>query len=226
VRLAIPHRYRFGPDRPAVGRVLAGERAWDALRLESDGPFALPATRADWEALAADPLVAARAAALHRHLGDARAVASYGVGTATTELVLARLDPGRRIVVTEFAPATVERLTALFPEAEVIRHDLRHGPPVADVDVHLLHRVDTELDDAGFEDLLQRFRSVTLIVVATELLGLRPLVREAVTLVRGGSTRAGLVRSRGAFEVLWQKTHTVRPLAVHDLSGWRLEPRV
>jgi hypothetical protein len=225
VKLAIPHRYRFGPDRPVVGAVLGGEDAWDALRLQTDGPFALPATRAAWEAMATDPVNTARAAALHRHLGDVRAVASYGVGTASVELALARLDPGRRLVVTEFAPATVDRLAVLFPEAEVIRHDLRVGAPVPLVDVHLLQRVDTELDDPGFEDLLQRFSSVRLIVLATELLGLRPLLREAFTLVRGGSTRAGLVRSRGAFEALWRETHTARPLAVHDLSGWLLEPR-
>jgi hypothetical protein len=225
VRLAIPHRYRFGRDRLVVGRELAGERAWDALRLESDGPFALPATRADWEARAADPLVAARAAALHRHLGDARAVASYGVGTAVTELALARLAPGRRLVVTEFAPETVERLVGLFPEAEVVRHDLRRDLPVEGIDAHVLHRVDTELDDAGFEGLLRRFRSVTLIVVATELLGLRPFARELVTLARGGSTRAGLVRSRGAFESLWRETHAASRLEVHDLQGWLLVPR-
>ena len=219
MRLAIPHRYRFGADRPLA------DEGWDALRLRSFGPFALPATRDDWLALASQPLVLARAAALDRQLGGIGGAASYGVGTAVTELALARMTPGRRLVLTELSAATVERLAALFPEAEVRRHDLLRDPPVDRVDVHLLLRVDTELTDDAFAALLRRFERVRLLVVATELLGPRAAVREVVTLLRGGSTRAGLVRSRGAFEALWRPTHDARPLRVHDLSGWLLEPR-
>ena len=228
LKLAISHRYDFGSDRALVGAELAGEAAWDALRLGSGGAFGLPETRAEWAALAdADRIAEARARALAALL-DRRGVqtlASYGAGAAVTELWLARLAPGRRLVVTEFAPATVERLAALFPEAEVRRHDLRRDPPVADADLHLFHRIDTELDDESFRAVLARFRAVPVVVVATELLSARAVLRELRTRLRPGVTRAGLVRSRGAFESLWRDTHDGIPLRVHDLHGWLLEPR-
>ena len=227
LKLAISHRYDFGSERALVGAELAGAAAWDALRLGS-GPFSLPETRAEWEALAdADRIAEARARALAALL-DRRGVqtlASYGAGAAVPELWLARLAPGRRLVVTEFAPATVERLAALFPEAEVRRHDLLADPPVAQADLHLFHRIDTELDDVSFRAVLARFRAVPVVVVATELLSARAVLRELRTRLRPGVTRAGLVRSRGAFESLWRDTHDGIPLRVHDLHGWLLEPR-
>lgn len=141
-----------------------------------------------------------------------------------TELWLARLRPGRRLVVAEFAPETVERLAALFPEAEVVRHDLRTDRPLA-ADTHLLLRVDTELDHRAFRAVLARLARQRVLVVATELLTPRALARELRTRLRPGATRAGLVRSRGAFEALFAPTHDARRLRVHDLHGWLLEPR-
>ena len=228
LRLEVSHWYDFGDDRPLVGAELSGEEAWDALRLDTHGPFGLPETRSAWEARAdADRNAEARARALTALFDDrgVRALASYGVGTAVPELWLARLTPGRRLVVTEFAPATVERLTALFPEADVRRHDLRLDPPVADADLHLFHRIDTELDDDSLRAALARFAAVPVVLVATELLSTRAVLRELRTRVRPGAVRAGLVRSRGSFEALWRETHTSAPLRLHDLDGWLLEPR-
>jgi len=228
LKLAISHWYDFGSDRALVGAELAGEAAWDALRLGSRGAFGLPETRAEWEARAdADRAAGARARALVALLDrrGVRTLASYGAGAAVPELWLARLAPGRRLVVTEFAPATVERLAALFPEADVRRHDLRRDPPVADADLHLFHRIDTEFDDESFRAVLARFSAVPVVVVATELLSARAVLRELRTRLRPGAARAGLVRSRDAFEALWRDTHDGVPLRVHDLHGWLLEPR-
>lgn len=224
MRITIPHRFRFGSDRALLGRELAGEAAWDALRLRTQGSFALPGSRDEWERLAADPAIVARARAI-RDLVPDRSLASYGVGTGTTELALARLDAGRRIVMTEFAPGTVERLRSLFTEGEVFEHDLRADPPVAGIDTHLFIRIDTELDDAAFEEVLRRFRSERMLILATEVLGPRAVVRELATLLRGATTRAGHVRSRGAFEALWRGTHDARRVVVADLNGWLLTPR-
>ena len=228
MRLSISHWYDFGGDRPLVGSELAGEAAWDALRLDSAGAFGLPATRAEWEALAdADRDVEARARAVDALLDRRRVgtLASYGVGTAVPELWLARLAPERRLVVTELGTGTVARLATLFPEADVRRHDLRRDPPVAEADLHLFHRIDTELDDGGFRAVFARFRALPVLVVATELLTVRAAVRELRTRARGRATRAGLVRSRAAFEALWRDTHDGVPVRVHDLHGWLLEPR-
>ncbi|MHB8693442.1 MAG: hypothetical protein ACYDHH_19575 [Solirubrobacteraceae bacterium] len=227
MRLAIAHRYDFGAAAALAGADLADVRAWDALRIESDGAFALPESRAAWLALAGDGLVRARAEAVDAVLRSrgVASFASYGAGTAVTELCLGRLDPRRRTVVTELAPATAERLRLLFTEAQVLRHDLRNDPPVAGVDLHLLFRVDTELSDDDWTRLLARFRRVPLLVAATELLTPRAVLRELRTLLKPHATRAGLVRSRGAFEALFRPTHEPQRVRLHDLQGWLLEPR-
>jgi hypothetical protein len=224
VRLAISHYFDFGTERALVGEALVGPERWDALRLRTDGAFALPATRPELEARAdADAVAAGRAREIGAIAG-ARSIASYGVGAGVLELWLRRLEPERRVVLTEFAPETVDRLARLLPELEVRRHDLRLDPPLEE-DLHLFHRIDTELDDTAFRALLARFRDVPVLVVATEVLGPRALVRELRTRLRPHATRAGLVRSRGAFEALWGRTHAARPVRVHDLQGWLLEPR-
>jgi hypothetical protein len=224
MRLAIPHYFDFGTERALVGADLAGPERWDALRLRTDGLFALPATRADLEARAdADALARERARVVDAIAGT-RSIASYGVGAGVLELWLRRLRMERRVVLTEFAPETVGRLASLLPELEVHRHDLRLDPPLQ-ADLHLFHRIDTELDDAAFRRALARFRAVTVLVVATELLSAHAFARELRTRLRRHATRAGLVRSRGAFEAVWQPTHRAQPLRVHDLEAWLLEPR-
>jgi hypothetical protein len=218
VRRSIPHRFRF--DRPLD---LRRREDWDELRLGEDDAFGLTDDPAAWLARARDPLVVARAAALDRLLGDARAVASYGVGTGVTERALYALDPERRIVVTEFAPRTAGRLTRLFPESVVLEHDVSSGP-IPDLDIHIFFRIDTELDDDQFRAVLQRFRRERVVVVATELLSVRAVLRETVTWLRGGSVSAGRVRSRGAFEQIFAETHAARAVRVADLDGFVLTP--
>jgi hypothetical protein len=220
MRISIPHRFRFSRAYD-----LTRHSDWDSLRLDDDGPFALPTADAAWLALSQEPGIVARARVLDQFLDGVDAIASYGVGTAATERALHRLRPSRRIVLTEFAPRTVEELVRLFPEATVMQHDLRVEDPVVGVDVHLLLRIDTELDDEQFRAVLERFRQVRVLVVVTELLDVRAAVRELATWARGGSVRAGRVRSKAAFVDLLRATHDVRSVQVHDLSAWLLEPR-
>jgi hypothetical protein len=186
----------------------------------------LPETRSRLAALADQGVVRERAAALDSFLGGAGVVASYGVGTGALEYALARLQPQRRLVVTEFAPRTATRLAELLPEVEVRMQDLRVDGPVPDADLHLLVRVDTELTDDELRTVFTRFAACRVVFVATEVLGARSVVRELVTLLRGDATRAGWVRSRSALEALWQRTHRGERVAVHDLTGWLLAPRL
>ena len=224
MKLEITHRFRFGSERTLVGPELAGRERWDALRLGSQGPFALPGTRVELEALAdADELTRRRAEELDALIG-ARTLASYGVGTAVLELWLARIRPARHLVVTEFAPETADRLLSLLPELEVHHHDLRRDGPL-EADIHLFFRIDTELADGTFRDVLGRFAGARVVVAATELLTLRALARELSTRLRGDATRAGVVRTRDVFESLWESTHDAQRLAIADLHGWLLEPR-
>lgn len=125
--------------------------------------------------------------------------------------------------MTEAAPGTVARLGDVF--ADVRTHDLTRDPPVPEADLHLLHRIDTELDDVQFHALFRRFAHVSVLLAVSELLSPRALVRETLMALRPGSVRAGRVRSRGAFEAAFESTHRARRLDVGDLDAWLLEPR-
>src|SRR3954468_5066040 len=89
VRLTIPHWFDFGENRVHVGGDLVRAEAWDALRLNTQGAFSVPATRAAWEdAAGARPETRERAeriVAIARERG-ARRIASYGAGAAVLEL--------------------------------------------------------------------------------------------------------------------------------------------
>jgi hypothetical protein len=223
MRLTLRHYHRFERSRPESLRTPAG---WDVLRLRGDESFRLPETHEEWERLAERDEVRRRAAELDAWL-EARPIeslASYGVGTAALERALWRLRPGRRLLLTESAPATAARLEGLFAEAEVRRHDLRSDPPL-DAALHLFHRIDTELDDEEWRDVFSRFSGARVLVVATQVLGPLGLAHALLTRLRPGSTWAGYARTRGAFEALWAATHAAEPFRLYGLEAWALEPR-
>jgi hypothetical protein len=228
MRLTLTHRFAFGGDSRLVGHDLVRPEAWDALRMLSAGPFAIPASRDALEQAAdARPELEARACSIDAIVtgSGASSLASYGVGAALLELWLLRLAPERRLVVTDYAPTTVERLRMLLPEAAPVRHDLLSEPPLA-ADIHLFHRIDTELDNADWRSVFRRFANCTVLVVATEILGAGGILREVLNRSpHRRTTRAGWARTRGAFEALWADTHRARPVVVHDHEGWLLMPR-
>jgi len=228
VRLTIPHWFDFGADRVHVGDDLVRAAAWDALRLNTDGPFSVPATRTAWEEAAeARPEIRARAeriVALARERG-VRRLASYGAGAAVLELWMKRAAPEIELVLTDYAEGTVDRLSAIFPEAQVVRHDLLADPPL-DADLHLFHRIDTELTNKQWRDVLRRFASVPVLVVATEIIGIDRALAEVARRVRVRNlSRAGWLRTREAFEAVYGSQHEITPLTLVDLEGWMLEPR-
>jgi hypothetical protein len=107
-----------------------------------------------------------------------------------------------------------------------VSHNLLADPPLT-ADVHLFHRVDTELTDAEWHTTLRRFEHETVLVVASEVATTRRLVQELLLRVRRRQlSRAGWLRTRDAFEVLWTGTHDAEPLMLHDLQGWALTARV
>src|SRR4051794_33721274 len=115
MRLTIPHYYDFGADRVHVGDDLVRAEAWDALRLNTDGPFSVPATRAAFEEAAeARPEIRTRAervVSLSRER-SVRRLASYGAGAALLELWMKRLAPEIELILTDYAEGTVERVGA------------------------------------------------------------------------------------------------------------------
>src|SRR5437762_1389255 len=136
MRITMRHYFDFGSERALVGDDLARPEAWDALRVRSGGPFAMPESRVE------------------------------------------------------------------------------------------LDRVDAELTDDEWRDLLARFEQERVVVVATEVATLPRLAAEVLGRVRRrGLSRAGWLRTRDAFEALWEPTHSAEAVDFHDLHGWVLEPQ-
>ena len=228
IPVTIRHYFDFGADRQLVGDDLVRPEAWDALRTQTSGPFALPATREELGRSADErPEIGERMRAIDAWLETrgVRTLASYGVGAAAPEVWLHRLRPERRLLLTDYAPETVERLGTAFPEVDVVRHDLLADAPL-EADLHLFHRIDTEFTNDQWRSVLARFAHVPVLVVATEVIDLRRVLAELrARPFRRGATRAGWIRTRAAFERLWRPTHRATPLRYHDLEAWALDPR-
>ena len=111
---------------------------------------------------------------------------------------------------------TVERLRRLFPEAEVIERDLV-DPGLPTADLHLMHRLDAELDDDDWRSVLTVIDRPILFVpnVVLDLAGAaRELARRFLR--RGSLTDAGWFRNEAALRALWSESHRDRPLTVSD----------
>jgi hypothetical protein len=228
VRITLKHRFDFGRDRELVGDDLRRPEAWDALRTRTTGAFALPDDRAEWERVADEHVeIAERARWIHAWMREqgASSLASYGVGAAALELWLVRTDPDLDLVVTEYASATVERLRHIFPEASVLEHNLLRDAPVA-ADVHLFHRIDTELDNSDWKAVFERFADQRVLFLTQPASGRLLFAELRKSLVNRRATEAGFVRNRAALEALWSETHTATaPFAGGDLLAWALQPR-
>lgn len=222
MRVTIGHTFDFRADRERVGGRLTLPEAWDAARA-TNGAFGLPDSRAEWERRADLPELRQRASAIvdiARGL-DARSICSYGVGTGSLELNLHRVAPDLAITCTDYAPRATERLQLLFPEATVVVHDLSaQDPPAADI--HLMSRIDTELDAAAWKQALARFTQPVLLVPVL-LLDVNTFMRElARRVLKPRATRAGWLRSEDALRALWADTHRDERIAVADMPAFLL----
>jgi hypothetical protein len=228
IPLTIPHRFDFGPDVDKVGDDLLRPEAWDSLRLQTAGPFAIAPDRDELERQADGRAeIGERMRAVDSLLRErgARTLVSYGVGGALPELWLLRIDPDRRLTLTDYAPETVRRLRELLPEVAVHQHDLLRDQPL-DGDLHLFHRIDTELKNSQWRGVFRRFADRTILVVATEVMPVREAPRALKTALRSRhATHAGWTRTRAAFESLWRRTHRGTHLTLVDLEAWMLDPR-
>jgi hypothetical protein len=228
IRLTVRHVYDFGADRELVGDDLVRPESWDALRVQTDGPFSMARDRAELERVRDEhPEVGERMRVVDRLLRDrgAGSVASYGVGGGVPEAWLQHIAPETRLTLAEYAPETVARLRELFPGVDVQQHDLLRDPPVA-ADAHLFHRIDTELDDDEWHQVFRRFASEAVIVVATEIADVKRIALEVRSRLQNrNASRAGWMRNRAAFEALFKPTHDATRVSFNDLDGWLLEPR-
>jgi hypothetical protein len=224
VRLTIAHRYDFRDGGDSIGRDLIQPGAWDAAR-DLPGPFGLPESRAEWERLARQPELERRAAdvvAVLRRLG-ARSLCSYGVGTGGLEFNVNRLAPDVTLTCTDYAPRATERLQRLFVEAQVVVHDLAGDEPPR-AELHLMHRIDTELDTPTWKRVFARI-SEPVLVVPTVLLDLSRMLKEfALRVLRPRATRAGWFRTEDAFRALWADSHTDEVVTIGEQRSFLLLP--
>jgi hypothetical protein len=226
MRIRVRHAYDFGSARSVVGDDLVQAHAWDAARA-LPGPFALPHDRAAWERAAARPDLEARArdiAAIARSRRAGR-LCSHGVGTALLELNLARELPDVRLVCTDYAPQTVERLSAMFTEANVVLRDLTDDDQ-PEADLHLMHRLDAELGDDEWHHVFAHLQK-PIVFVPNVVLDLAGAAREVARRVvrRGRLTNAGWFRNEAALRSLWSASHTDERRSVGGATAYLLEPR-
>src|SRR5207244_3495580 len=111
---------------------------------------------------------------------------------------------------TDYAPLTVERLRTLFPEAMVLLRDLTDPEPPS-AELHLMHRLDAELDDGAWHRVFGRLPG-TVLFVPNVVLDLPAAAREVARRVlrRGRLTHAGWFRNEDALRALWSETHSDR----------------
>ena len=222
MRIRVPHTYALEHG----GTAFDSPEGWDAARL-SRGPFALPRDRREWEALAGRSDIQARARDVAEIARARRAgvLCSHGVGTAALELAVHRLDPGLRLICTDYAPATVTRLRSLFSEAEIVLRDLT-APDPPHADLHVMHRLDAELPDNAWKAVFARL-SEPVLFVPNVLLGLSGALRELARPVRrrGRVVRAGWFRNEAALRSLWCATHDDLSVSVGGAPAFLLEPR-
>lgn len=197
------------------GMTLGSPEAWDAVRTSSDQHFGIPETTDEWRRAAERPNFQARARDVMNVASKLRAnrICSYGVGTAMMELNLSG-----DVAVTEYAPLTVERLKDVFAHAFI--HDLTRDPPVK-ADLHVFHRVETELTDRQWRELFTRFRAPILVVVDDYATGQH--IRSAIR--NRGRKASGWVRTRPRLLGLWRGTHCHEQVLIGELDGYLLLPR-
>ncbi len=227
IPVTVRHVYDFGADRELVGDDLVRPASWDALRIQTSGPFSIAGDRAELERVRDEhPEIGERARVIDRLLREqgASSLASYGVGGGVPEVWLQQISPETRLSLAEYAPETVARLRELFPGVDVQQHDLLRDPPL-DADAHLFHRIDTELDADQWHGVFRRFAGQNVIVVATEIADLKRIALEVRSRLQNRrASRAGWMRNRAAFEALFKPTHEATPVTFNDLDGWLLEP--
>ena len=207
-------------DPGGSAQTLHTPKEWDALR-ESNAGFAFPGGRAEWISTAeSDPDLAGRAAEIAHiaHEVGAVTLCSYGAGTGGLEWCLRRVAPEIAITCTDFAPLSTERLASYFPEARVLLHDLARDEPIA-ADLALLHRVDTEFDDATWRRIFARLDRV--LMVPSDFLRFQRLLESR----HKQGTRIAFLRTKRAFRALWRETHVDVPVQVGYLDGFILSRR-
>lgn len=225
IPVTIPHHFDFGDAHETVGDKLDTPTAWDALRTTTIGPFAIPTSSSSLAAVAdAHPEIGLRAHAVAADLGAGH-VASYGAGIGVFEHWLQRHLPGLNLMVTEHGAETVQRLTHILPNANVVSHNLLADPALS-AETHIFHRIDAMFTRAEFRRIVRGFSSSRIILISSGVAGWRSILRERrYARLMTHPTHSGWIRNRAAIENLWGATHRADRRQFFDLPGWVLTPK-
>lgn len=219
------HYYSFPKvgDKQALASLFSAE-AWDEVRTAVRGdPFYMPMKREEWiQICQASPEARDAAEDLARFLDrtNQTAVFSAGVGRACVEYHLKALRPCIQLICAEFSSEMVYRLKTVFSECdEVIRFDLLRDawPRLESGGLVLLNRVDTELDDAQWEELFTRLRDAgidNILLIATGFLGPKEVLLELWRRLRSRFghqplTHAGYIRTKSRLMELWGPSYCI-----------------
>jgi hypothetical protein len=229
MRLTVPHFHDFGEDRPLVGDDLLNPDAWDRLRTKSDGIFALPGDREEWDRrVAADTYQERRARAVVAWLDrlEVEHLASYGVGAAPVERWIQRLRPNLRLSVTDFGGLTVERLRQHFEGVAVHHHDFLRDEPL-EADLHLFCCVDTDLSDDQWRLVFRNFSGARMLFYPCITFGVRAMIGELRHRRPGrNAIHCGYWRTKGRFDELVSTTHDPERLRDRRAgTAWLCHPR-
>ena len=133
MRITMRHYFDFGSERAIVGDDLARPEAWDALRVRSGGPFAMPESRVELDRVADEHLELAERArmidAQLEQLGvDPSKPFAFFNGRITRQkglhLLLAaalKMDPRHQLVIVASSPDTPEIAAEVSQLAERVR---------------------------------------------------------------------------------------------------------
>ena len=200
MRLTVRHHFDFGADRAVVGDDLVRPEAWDALRTQTSGAFALAETREEWERTADEhPELEARARRLDEVFArrGAAKVVSYGVGGATLECWLKRVAPRarprrHRLRAGHDRAAAADLRRGRVRRARPVGRSARSTPTCTSS----TGSTRSSTTGAG-RRCSSGSRRVPIVFVAAGQVDLRGALAEVRKGRRRGASRAGWVRTRG-----------------------------
>jgi hypothetical protein len=240
--ITLKNYYNFDdPGNRLNGNLIAPD-AWDAVRTENIGgnrPFFMDQDRAQWEKFCLSHQNARlRAQRLVELMGSRfTGVDSFGVGCACLEFLIKKENPHMQIRCSDYAPKSIERLRALFPEAEDVRvFDMLREPwpMVAKGRLFLLHRVDTEFSDAEWQEIFRKIRKAKaqdVLFIPSEILTAGTVWKKKIKYLISGifgkkMVFAGYVRTQERFLSLMEESfHIKETVKIHDVMGFWLTPK-
>jgi hypothetical protein len=228
MKLTVRHYHPFKDASMLPDGKLDSPEAWDALRAQ-DPHFSVPESREAWLRVSEgverrdgqDGRLIERAGVVAETLRSHKitSLISIGAGAAGLEYQVQKRLPNLRVVVTEYAPETVQRLAHVFTEAEEVRAfdlvkdswSIVTARADEDTSVVLMYRLDAGFTDGEWREIFTRLHSEgvkQVLYIPTGFLTVKGFLLRLVARVRGALSGrkfsfAGYLRTRDTFRSYW-----------------------